>query len=144
MTSVLFGLLKGLLVLALGAAALNELRVTAGTLVRVCRRRELAPSAIRKAGWLWTGAAVSAWAFAGLISAAEAAGLEGRTGYAFALLHADGLLLLAAALAAGVAAVAAAMSRAEDGLRCGGILREAVRRDCVLAVLIWVSAWAVS
>lgn len=144
MTSGLLGLIKVLLVLLLLAAAVNELRVIAWLLGTVIRRVEVMPSAIQKAGRLWTAAVVSVWITTILIFFAESILTSFLTWYPYRLLYATGLLLLIMVLLAGVAAVAAAMSRAEDGGLCGSILQRDILRNSIFAILIWISAWAVS
>lgn len=133
-----------LLVLLVVIAACNVLRILVKTLNSVRRGGEARPSAIRKACNLWTRVAITALIAALFTSFAETVPVGGLMRFPFLLLYLTGLLMLASALAAGVAAVALSMSRAEDGLSCGGILEDFVLRDIIIAVLAWISAWAIS
>lgn len=144
MISGLFGFIKVLLVVLLAAAVGNELRVLVRLLGAVIRRGEAMPSAVQKAGRLWTAAAVSVWITAILIFFEEKILTRFLTWHPYRLLYATGLLLLVMALLAGGAAVAVSMSRVGDGARCGDVLQRDVLRNSVFAILIWISAWAVS
>lgn len=144
MSKVLLVFISGLLMLLLAAVACNTLRILVRSLTSVWRGGEVMPSAIRKAHRLWTGTAVSAWITAFLVSFAETILVMGPTQFPFILLYLTGLLLLVTTLAAGVTAVVLSLSRVEGGHLCGNILKEVVLRNSIIAIFVWISAWAVS
>lgn len=144
MSEDLLILISGLQMLLLMAVACNALRILVRSLTSVWRGGEVVPFVIRKAHRLWTGTAISAWITAFLVSFTETILAMDPTPFPFILLYLTGLLLLVTTLAAVAMAVILSLSRVENGFSCGNILKKVVLRNSIIAILVWISAWAVS